>query len=326
MSGDQDKPQLHVPARTLPVPLHVSPQLQDVLCAPGFSLPPFPALSDKEGWRAHAIASDAILLETVKWQLEGVRADVREIREGDALAYDVRPEGVSDNDRRVMLDIHGGALLMGADEVCRAMAVGLAGRMGCRVVAVDYRMPPDHPYPVGLDDCIAIYRALLRDHAPEEIIVEGLSAGGNVAPAMILKARDQGLPLPAAAVLLSPECDLTETGDSFFANNGVDTALSPGLMPINELYADGEELTHPYVSPLYGDFAKGFPPSLIAAGTRDLFLSNAVRLHRAMRKAGVAADLHIIEAAHHGAMGADLPEIAELDREIRAFCAAHWPQ
>lgn len=323
MAEDEDDA-LHVPARSIPVPRHLSPEAQAMLATPWpkeFST--YPALDDTDGWRRHIARSDAMMRQMVEPQAAGVDAEVRELREGDARAFDVVPKGVAADDRRVYLDIHGGALIMGAGELCRIMAIGLAGKLGARVVSVDYRMPPDHPYPVGLDDCVAIYRALLRDRRPEEIIVGGLSAGGSLAGGMILRARDEGLPLPAAAVLLSPEVDLTESGDSFHANRGLDVTLGNGLMPANLLYAAGHDLADPYLSPLFGDFAKGFPPTLLTAGTRDLFLSNAVRMHRALRNAGVPAELHILEAATHGAL-ASWPEVADIDREMRLFCERWW--
>jgi acetyl esterase/lipase len=98
----------------------------------------------------------------------------------------------------------------------------------------------------------------------------------------------------------------------------VDTVLQASLMPANRLYAAGHDLAHPYLSPLFGDFAKGFPPTLLTTGTRDLFLSNTVRLHRALRAAGIRAELHVIEAAPHaGFFGA--PEDREVDRDVRRF-------
>jgi acetyl esterase/lipase len=124
-------------------------------------------------------------------------------------------------------------------------------------------------------------------------------------------------------VLLSPEVDLTESGDTFFTNAGIDGMGS--LMQANLLYAAGRDLTDPYVSPLFGDFTKGFPPTLLTAGTRDVFLSNAVRFHRKLRAAGVAAELHVLEAAAHGAFGGTAPEEAELDAEVRLFCDKAWP-
>jgi epsilon-lactone hydrolase len=134
----------------------------------------------------------------------------------------------------------------------------------------DYRMPPPDPYPAALDDCLTVYRHALTEHPPTKIIVSGVSAGGNLAAALVLRAKDEGLPMPAALVLLTPQLDLTESGDSFQTNHGIDI-LTP-LMPINRLYAHHHDLTHPYLSPLFGDMP-GFPPTFLQTGTRDLFLS-----------------------------------------------------
>ena len=123
-------------------------------------------------------------------------------------------------------------------------------------------MPPDSPYPAALDDAVATYRALLEIRGPEQIIVGGASAGGNLAAALILRARDEGLPLPAAAILQTPEVDLTESGDSFRTNLGLDTVLTGSLMPANLLYAAGHDLADPYLSPSSAISPKAFrPPS-----------------------------------------------------------------
>jgi acetyl esterase/lipase len=118
---------------------------------------------------------------------------------------------------------------------------------------------------------------------------------------------------------MTPEVDLTESGDSFQTNLGLDGVLTESLMPANRLYAAGHDLAHPYLSPLFGDFTKGFPPTLLSTGTRDLFLSNTVRMHRALRRAGVPAELHVLEAAPHGGFMGAAPEDRELDLEVRRF-------
>lgn len=314
---------LQVPARAIPVPRHLSQAAQAWLSMPRTaSASAYPALDDADGWRKYISAGDAMITQMFLNRRPALPCKITQLRAGPALGYEVVPEGLASGDRRVYLDIHGGALIMGAGEVCKAMAHGSASRLGVRVIAVDYRMPPDHPFPAGLDDCLAFYRTLLRDHDPSEIIVGGASAGGNLAAALILRARDEGLPLPAAAVLASPEVDLTESGDSFHTNAGIDGMGT--LMQANLLYAGGHDLSHPYVSPLFGDFTRGFPPTLLTAGTRDLFLSNATRMHRALRAAGIRAELHLLEAAAHGAFGGSAPEEGELDREMRDFCNSQW--
>ncbi len=316
---------LQVPHRAIPVPAHLSPPAQAWLSMPPRTGGPgYPALGDSEGWRQHVAQSDAMIMQLFMGGRERPDCTISEVREGEARGFEFIPAGHDPADRRVYLDIHGGALIMGAGEVCKAMALGSVKLHGVRVIAADYRMPPDAPFPAGLDDCVAFYRMLLRDHDPSQIIVGGGSAGGNLAAATILRARDEGLPLPAAAVLVSPEVDLTESGDSFHTNAGIDGMGS--LMQANLLYAAGHDLTDPYVSPLFGDFAKGFPPTLITAGTRDVFLSNAVRLHRKLRAAGVPAELHVLEAAAHGSFGGTTPEEAALDDDIRIFCERRWAE
>ena len=201
--------------------------------------------------------------------------------------------------------------------MCRASAASIAASTGLVAWGVDYRMPPRHPYPAALDDSVAVYRTLLREREPGQIVVAGGSAGGNLAAALLLRARDEGLPLPAALVLLSPEVDLTESGDSFVTNAPHDLALGR-LGPVNELYAAGADLAHPYLSPLFGDLV-GFPPTFLQSGTRDLFLSNTVRMHRRLRAAGVEAELHVFEGMPHGGFGGGAPEDAELAVEVRDF-------
>jgi acetyl esterase/lipase len=216
----------------------------------------------------------------------------------------------------VYLDIHGGALIMGGGEACRLMGCAMAAVTGMIHWAVDYRMPPLHPYPAALDDCLAVYRALLDRREPLDIFVGGASAGGNLAAALMARAKDEGLPLPAGLVLMSPEVDLTESGDSFTTNLGVDNVLGL-LMQTNLLYANGHNLRDPYLSPLFADVV-GFPPTFLQAGTRDLFLSNTVQMHRKLRDAGVDAELHVWEAMPHGGFGG-APEDLEVRIELRRF-------
>jgi acetyl esterase/lipase len=191
------------------------------------------------------------------------------------------------------------------------------------VWAVDYRMPTDHPYPTPLDDCLAAYRALLQERSPGEIIVGGTSAGGNLAAALILRARDEGLPLPAAVLLNTPATDLTQAGDTWQTNRGLDTILTGDAQAEMLLYAGGHDLRDPYISPLFGDL-KGFPPTMLTSGTRDRLLSDTVRMHRALRAAGVPADLHVLEAAGHGRFLGMAPEDHAMNDETRRFLNQHW--
>jgi monoterpene epsilon-lactone hydrolase len=226
------------------------------------------------------------------------------------------------DDRHVVFDIHGGALIFGGGEGnVRFEAAQIALRTGRVTYALDYRLPPDGPYPAALDDCIAVYRALLEQRPADQIVLCGTSAGGNLAAALLLRARDEGLPMPAGALLMTPELDLTESGDSFNTLMGLDVILRNRLTEMNLYYAAGADLTHPYLSPLLGDVS-GFPPTLLQAGGRDIFLSNAVVMHRKLRRAGVRAELHVWEGMPHGGFGGLTPEDREMSAEMRAFIAS----
>lgn len=304
-----------VPARDIPIPAHLSPVARMYL-SPQPASAGYPALDDMAGWRKYVDAMDASILPLLR-QIGGhATAEVTERDAGGARIFEIVPPGLDPDDRSVVLEMHGGGLIMCGGELCKLMGIGSANRLHRRIWSVDYRMPPEHPYPASLDDCIAAYRALLAERKPSEIIVSGGSAGGNLAAALILRAKDEGLPMPAGVILGTPEIDLTESGDSFNTNLGVDPSLR-SLMPVNLLYANGADLTHPFISPLFGDL-EDFPPTILTTGTRDLYLSNTVRMHRALRAAGVAAELHVAEAgAHVGFPGA--PEGAAIDEELRGF-------
>lgn len=312
-----------LPRRTIPWPQSISPAAAAMLKAaqatPARSYPP---ASDQDGWRRVIAETDAMMVQYFAGFDESATP-------GETLAiagvtcHRAAPAGHDAGDQRVYLDIHGGGLVFGAGEFARLGGVRAAALHKVACVAVDYRMPPDHPYPAALDDCLAVYAQLAAQHGPGNVVVGGSSAGGNLAAALMLRARDAGLPMPAGLVLMTPEVDLTESGDSFEVLLGLDPVLKSRLTDSIALYADGAPLDHPYLSPLFGDLS-GFPPTLLQTGTRDLFLSNTVRMHRALRDAGVAAELHVFEAMPHGSfMGA--PEDAGLGREIAGFVARCWP-
>src|SRR5262245_13509529 len=322
-----DRVPLQVPARTIPVPTTVSPEAQAILGMGARAALPYPALDDVEGWHELIASTDAMVLAMFSQagltSPEGCKVEDRSV-EG-VRVFAVAPIDLDPSDRRVYLDIHGGAFIVGGGEVCRAIATMAARKVGMRLWSVDYRMPPDHRYPAAVEDCLVVYRALLEQRRPEEIVIGGTSAGRNLTAALILRARDEGLPLPAAAVLLTPALDLTQAGDSFRTNLGVDTVITTSDPGAFLLYAGGCDLKTPYLSPLFGDFSKGFPPTILASGTRDVLLSDTVRMHPALRAAGVAAERHVLEAAPHGFFRGRTPEDRDLDREVRRFIDDYCP-
>jgi len=281
---------IHLPARDIAVPTSVSQQAQAALANPPAESFEFPALDDPGAWRAMIAVHDGAIAAMLAGRAAASVTTARRDLAGGGRVYEITPDGLDDDDDRVYLDIHGGGFIWGGGKLCAAMAAGTAIRMAARVWAVDYRMPPDHPFPAAL----------------------------------ILRARDEGLPLPAAVVLMTPGSDLTESGDSHQTNLGLDPLIPASARQSFLLYAAGQDLRHPYLSPLNGDFSQGFPPAILTTGTRDMLLSDTVLLHRALRRAGIPAELHVTEAGGHGGFMGRAPEDQEILGEVRRFAEIHW--
>ncbi|CAM3219662.1 alpha/beta hydrolase [Paracoccus nototheniae] len=285
----------------IPLPCSISTEAQARLRAalnngiPANAAHVLPKPEDHAAKRALRLQADTAYRAALATQGSKNLADLRTVQVGTGTVHIAMPPNLVTNDA-VYIDIHGGAFVFGGGEACRMAACAAASLHGARCDGVDYRMLPEYPYPAALDDCFAAYRHVLAGCDNRGVVIGGRSAGGNLALATVLRARGEGLPLPAALVFLSPEIDLTESGDSFQTNQGIDFNLPDPLMPPNLLYAAGADLTHPRLSPLFGTFSADFPPSFIQTGTRDLVLSNAVRLHRIQHEAGAPTELHVFEA------------------------------
>jgi acetyl esterase/lipase len=315
---------LILPPREIPIPTSISAAAQAIMALPRPQMPPDPPVDDIAAWRRQAQMINQAMTPSMQAKAAKVDAQVQDIEVGGVMVYDIVPAGVADDDPRVYLDIHGGAYIVGYGDACRAQATGVAGDIGRRVWSVDYRTPPDHPYPAPLDDCLAVYRVLVEQRGAGNVIVGGTSAGANLTAALILRARDEGLPLPAGAILHTPHLDMTNASDSLQTNRGLDMALSGSDMTsIRDIYAREHDYRHPYLSPMFADLSAGFPPTFLSTGTRDMFLSDTVRFHAALRGADVEAQLHVTEAASHGNFhGA--PEEEHIFREVRKFIAGIW--
>lgn len=322
----QDDTALRVPAQAIPVPKSISPQGQAYLAAAAKRL----AAQAEQGSVGNAPNQDAaaaaavVFLRPLAESFNGL-VETIELPEGAKL-HRMTPNGRVGRFADVAyFDIHGGGFTSGGGEMCELLAKIRASEYGVEVFAADYRLAPEHSYPAALDDCFAAYREVLKRCQASTLIVGGASAGGNLAAALLLRARDEGLPLPAALLMMTPAVDLTGEGDSHHTNRFLDVNLYGGGGGGPAAYAGGHDPKHPYLSPIYGDFTKGWPPTILTTGTRDLLLSDTVRMHRALRRAGIHAELHVAEASPHGGfMGANAPEDAEVIAECRRFIYAAW--
>jgi len=202
--------------------------------------------------------------------------------------------------RHVVLYFHGGVYAMGEAALAADLASQVARRTDAKVISVDYRLAPEHPYPAAVDDTLAAYEALLQNGiAPSDIVLAGESAGGGLGVATLVNARDHGLPLPAAAFVMSPMTDLTLAGTSMETRREVDPLLSPEALQARITdYTAGQDAAIGLISPLFADLS-GLPPLIIQAGTHEVLLDDAIRLAQQAAAADVEVTLDITPRVPH---------------------------
>jgi len=202
--------------------------------------------------------------------------------------------------RHVVLYFHGGVYVVGDAFLAADLASQVARRTHAKVISVDYRLAPEHPYPAAVDDALAAYEALLQNGtAPSDIVFAGESAGGGLAVATLVNARDHGLPLPAAAFVMSPYADLTLAGTSMETKREVDPLMSRELLQARVTdYTAGQDASLGLISPIFADLS-GLPPLIIQAGTHEVLLDDAVRLAQQAATADVEITLDITPGVPH---------------------------
>jgi acetyl esterase/lipase len=202
--------------------------------------------------------------------------------------------------RHVVLYFHGGVYVMGDARLTAGLASEVGRRTDAKVISVDYRLAPEHPYPAAVDDALAAYEALLRAGiAASDIAFAGESAGGGLAVATLVNARDHGLPLPAAAFVMSPYVDLTLAGSTMETRREVDPLLSrERLQPRVTDYTAGRDAALGLISPLFAELS-GLPPLIIQAGTHEVLLDDALRLAAQAAGADVEVTLDITPRVPH---------------------------
>jgi len=266
---------------------------------------PLPAANDVEGWKK------------TQAEVEQKRAAANEA---------VVKEGWKGGNH-VLVYTHGGAYTMYSAKSRLMSAVPMASDTGLRVISVDYTLAPHAKWPEITGQVVSVVQALIEEgHTLKEIAIYGESAGGALAAGAVLKMRDQGLGMPAAVVLWSPWSDITDSGDTYATLQDADPLLyyPNNLKHCADAYAARAEQKHPYVSPVYADYSKGFPPTLIQAGTKEIFLSNAVRHYQALDNAGIPVKLDLYEGMWHifQVFNHDLPESKLARKKVRAFLEA----
>ncbi len=202
--------------------------------------------------------------------------------------------------RHVVLYFHGGVYVIGDAFQAAGLASQVGRRIGAKVISVDYRLAPEHPYPAAVDDALAAYEALLRGGtAPSDIAFAGESAGGGLAIATLVNARDHGLPLPAAAFVMSPYVDLTLSGATMESKRAADPLFTPEAFQARVTdYTSGQDAALGLISPIFAELS-GLPPLIIQAGTHEVLLDDAIRLARAAALADVEVTLDVTPGVPH---------------------------
>lgn len=316
-----------IPARLLPVPTTVSPEMQALIAQPldpSFNVAP----ETVDAWKARVAKAALTTVALLPKLRESLDVSVEPATTAGVETFTVTPRSIPEENRdRLLLHLHGGVRVLNPGEAGTREAILMAGFARFRVISVDYRMPPDFPFPAALDDAVAVYRELLKTTLPGRVGIFGCSAGGSLTLTTLLRAKLEGLPMPGAIAPGTPTVDLSRTGDTLFTNAMVDNVLGTqdGFIRATALlYANGRDLKHPFLSPIYGD-VHGFPPTILTSGTRDLYLSNTVRMHRKLRAAGVEAVLQVWEGQSHAQYLGDVtaPETREYHEEVARFFDLH---
>jgi len=316
------------PERDIFVPSTISPEAQRVLSAliqaRGYTRET-PAADNLDAWRQFHAAIEAASENQNELAVESHRVTVTEAELGGVPVLDIRPQDWTD-DGNVLVYTHGGAYTIFSARSTLASSAKMSRATGLRVISVDYTTAPFSTWSGIQDQVVSVFRALLAEgYAMGDIALYGDSAGGGLAVSTVLNLRELGLGLPAAVVLWSPWVDISDAGDTAHTLEGADPTLSyENLLYESALAYAGElDLTDPRVSPLYAGFDAGFTPALIQAGTKEIFLSTAVRLFQKLEAAGQDATLDIYEGMWHIFQPNPIPEADIAVRKSADFIQEH---
>jgi acetyl esterase/lipase len=301
--------------RVIPVPDTISPEAQRSLrrAEPDQGLPQplseHRRLTDAYTARARVAWSKICPNQLVDETMAGVPVHI------------VTPDGMpAANNDKVLLNLHGGGF--NSDSGSYTESIPIASYAKIKVVAVLYRLAPEHPFPAAVDDSVAVYKELLKTYKPDHIAIYGTSAGAILTAEVAAKLKQLGLPLPAALGIFSGMGDFARAGDSqaMYALRGLSGHLDPPAPgPHDPAYAGSTDAKDPILSPIFSDL-HGLPPTLFITSGRDLLLSGTANLHRAYLNAGVDARLVVFDALPHAFWyDPNLPEAQEANHMMADF-------
>ena len=251
--------------------------------------------------------------------------DVSPVQTNSTLSYWITSPQQTDASR-VILFVHGGAYIFGDAGKMIELPLRLGRAAGMKVLSVNHRLAPENPWPAALNDCLDAHAWLIEQgYSPDSIAWVGISSGGGIVLSMANAAKQQDIPLPGAIYAMSAWADMTVSGDSYVVNNPLGQGPGKGskIKALADMYVGDADPYEPTISPMYGDLG-GLPPTLIDAGSRELFLSDSTRWARRATLAGVDVTLNIWDGMWHGFhIMPNIPEAQEVTEDGATFLKAH---
>ena len=313
--------------KRLSTPVAASKELQHILAAipaPDVMQTKEFKIQGKESWENFIKGIDANTIKGLDQLKEQFLVSIEKDKVGDVPVQYITPTSIPQkHENHLFIHLHAGAYVLGGGDASIPEAIIIAATANIPVISIDYRMPPNHPFPAAIDDVVKVYKHLLNKYSGIKMALGGTSAGGGLSLASIHKFKELNLDLPAAVFAGTPWSDLSKTGDSQYTNEGIDHILvsyDGWMKDAAKLYGGEYDLKNPLISPVYGDFTS-FPPTYLVTGTRDLLLSDVVRTHRKIKLAEGIAELNVYEGMSHAGylLFPNIPESTQVYTELGEF-------
>ncbi len=317
-----------IPDKTIYIPPSMSQEAQEFLktmaAAKTYAIP-VPEPDDLAGWKKTHDMGEVFNKDKSEKALAASKATATDTKLGGVDVIDIRPQGWKDNGK-VLVYVHGGGYCLFSAHSTLAIAVPMVVATGLRVISVDYTLAPEAHFDTIQGQIVSVFDALLEaGYTMGDIAIYGDSAGGTMTASTVLNLRDQGKGMPAAAVFWSPNPDLSSPNDSTVTLDAADPILTYSTLLVSgsKAYAGKVALDDPRAAPYYADLSKGFSPSLIVVGTKEMLLSSSVRFYQKLEAAGQSVKLDVYEGMWHVFPQYDLPESRVAVEKSAKFVNAH---
>jgi len=287
---------------TITIPTTISKEAQNALVNITTQMPEFvpPKLDDLKGWEEMNKQISAMSIAQSQSLVDSFEANITSNKLGNVSVVDIKPKYWKDNGK-ILVYVHGGGYtILGANSTLNN-SVPISNATGLRTISVDYSLAPFSKWNETTSEVVSVVKALKdQGNSLEDIALYGDSAGGGLVASSVLKMRDEGIGIPAAIVLWSPWTDVSGKGDTYSTLQSADPFIPAAMLKnMGEAYANVTDQKNPYVSPVYGNFTKGFSPTLIQVGTKEILLSDSVRFYQALNQANIPVKLDVYEGMPH---------------------------